>query len=105
MSIYDLLPAPRRTEYLSQSEHIRLKTKLTRALNSGQPLRVLAAVEDALMSWDGKAWPDEWSRWARALEDAYAARVRVEGWGEGPDDPISEPERLRWAKAGRSLLV
>lgn len=99
MSIYDLLPAPRRTEYLSQDEHRRLTAKLTRAERSGQPLKVLAAVEDALMSWSGKAWPDQWSRWARALEDAYSARRR-----ECPDDLITQPELQRWQRAAQEIL-
>ena len=104
MSIYDLIPAAPRVEYLSNDEHRRLKTKLTRAERSGAPLKVLAAVEDALETWSGKAWPDEWSRWARALEDAYRARLRVEAWGEGPDDPMGEPERLRWQRAAQTIL-
>lgn len=99
MSIYDLLPTPPRVEYLSQDEHRRLKTKLTRAERSDNPRKVLAAVEDALMSWRGKAWPDEWSRWARALEDAYQARVRESDQGE-----IIAPELARWQRAAQEIL-
>jgi hypothetical protein len=39
---------------------------------------VLAAVERTLDEWSGKAWPDDWSRWARALDDAYFAFARLD---------------------------
>lgn len=103
-TIHELLPTPPRTEYVSNETHRRLKSQLTRAERSGQPIKVLAAVEAALEGWRGKAWPDDWSRWSRALQDAYQARVRIEAWGEGPDDPISDEERARWASAALRII-
>jgi hypothetical protein len=58
------------TVYIDNATHRRLKSALTRALNSGDPVNVLRAVETALAEWDGKAWPDDWHRWQIALDDA-----------------------------------
>lgn len=54
----------------------RQKARLTRALKiSDQAQRqaaVLAACRDAVQAWDDiGAWPDEWSRWQRALDDQF----------------------------------
>ncbi len=59
------------TEYLSNSEHSKLKARLTRAKNTGHPVAVLEAVEYTLDAWSGKAWPDQWSTWRSALDDAF----------------------------------
>jgi len=59
------------TVYVTNAEFRKQKARLTRAQNRREPLLVLEAVEKTLNEWDGKAWPDDWSRWARALDDAY----------------------------------
>jgi len=64
------------TQYLTKAEHRAERSRLTRAVNSGEPVRTLLAVEHALDTWTGKAWPDDWHRWARALDDAYFEYVR-----------------------------
>lgn len=53
-----------------------LKAKLTRAENSpddvGKGNRVLKAVAENIIAWDEiGAWPDDWHRWQRALDDVY----------------------------------
>jgi hypothetical protein len=51
------------------------KRALTRALNSAPEHRernVLAATRAALAEWQQwGAWPDDWARWQRALDDVY----------------------------------
>lgn len=64
------------TAYVTKSEFTKQKARLTRAVNSGVCERVLEAVEKTLDEWHGKAWPDDWSRWARALDDAYYKYMR-----------------------------
>ena len=53
--------------------HSALKGRLTRAINSGDPDKIMNAVEFALVTWNesGNPWPDQWSRWRNALDDAY----------------------------------
>jgi hypothetical protein len=55
----------------------RQKGALTRAVNSGDPERVVVVCRDAVREWDapGAMWPDEWSRWQRALDDALGRPV------------------------------
>lgn len=66
------------TEYVTKAQFRSQKARLTRAKNSGDPLAVLAAVERTLDEWSGKVWPDDWSRWARALDDAYYAFAQLD---------------------------
>lgn len=73
------------TEYVTKAEFTRQKSRLTRAQNTGDPLAVLVAVEKTLDEWSGKAWPDDWARWARALDDAYFAYVRKDEIVRGVD--------------------
>ena len=52
------------------------RSALTRAVNSGDPRRVRAACAKAVTAWTddedfGGAWPDNWSMWQRALDDAF----------------------------------
>lgn len=47
------------------------KAGLTRAINTGDPMRVRAECARAVAEWrEAGVWPDDWSRWARALSDA-----------------------------------
>lgn len=55
-----------------QRRHRVHKAALTRAINSGEPRKVEDACRAAVREWDEiGAWPDDWSRWQRALDDAY----------------------------------
>ncbi len=54
------------------------KAALTRAIKSKDPERVLLACRAVVHAWseppfDG-AWPDDWARWQRALDDAFGFR-------------------------------
>lgn len=71
-------PAPRQVEYISNADYRRQKAALTRAVNSGDPRRVLATVEKTLGEWRGKAWPDDWNRWRIALEDAAYSALQTD---------------------------
>lgn len=55
---------------LTQQEYRNLKSRLTRAKNSGDPRKVIEEVNRAEAVFEDKGWPDEWSRWTRAREDA-----------------------------------
>lgn len=50
------------------------KAALTRAVNSGDSDKIVVAVTKAVREWGeapfNGAWPDDWSRWQRALDDA-----------------------------------
>lgn len=57
---------------LADREHPRMKAALTRAVNSKSADAVLAACQKAVRAWaTWGAWPDDWSRWQRALDDAF----------------------------------
>ena len=63
-------------EYLSKQEYRRLKSALTRAINSGDQLKVVKACREAREVFNGKAWPDDWNRWANAHQDAVTELQR-----------------------------
>jgi hypothetical protein len=63
-------------EYISNAEYRKQKAALTRAINSGEPRRVIIACERVVEAWRGKAWPDDWHRWNIALGDACFALQR-----------------------------
>lgn len=46
------------------------KSALTRAVNSGDPHKVIEACKKAVREWGNDAWPDDWHRWNIALGDA-----------------------------------
>jgi hypothetical protein len=60
------------TNYLTQAQFRAAKSRLTRAVNSGDPAKVIAEVDRTYAEWnDGDyAYPDDWHRWERALTDA-----------------------------------
>ena len=49
------------------------KSALTRAINSRDPEKVIAAATKAVKEWEGWSygWPDNWHRWNIALSDAF----------------------------------
>jgi hypothetical protein len=65
----------------AKEAHKRLKTMLTRAVSSGDRDRVVLACKAFVDEFDqpGMAWPDDWSTWQRALDDACG------GWPNGTD--------------------
>jgi len=53
------------------------KAALTRARKSGDSDKVVLACAAAVKEWDAiGCWPDDWSTWQIALDDAL-------GWGHG----------------------
>jgi N12 class adenine-specific DNA methylase len=55
------------------------RAALTRAVNSGDPAKVILAAQTAVSEWNqpGMAWPDDWSRWQRALDDVQPWNQRI----------------------------
>jgi hypothetical protein len=49
------------------------KAGLTRAINSKVYDKVVAECKRTIAEWEGLTygWPDDWSRWQRALDDAW----------------------------------
>jgi hypothetical protein len=73
-------------EYISNEEFRKQKAALTRAINSGDPRKVLATVEKTLKAWEHTVWPDDWARWRGALEDAaHAAKYKHDDWELGEE--------------------
>lgn len=61
---------------LTQAEFASLKTKLTRAINSGDQQRICRTVDAALTIFEEKGYPDAWHRWQIAKQDAEWAIQR-----------------------------
>lgn len=73
---------------LSQDEYRRLKTRLTRAENAAQKhggtywAKLEREAAYGLAIFDEQGYPDAWSRWTRALDDArYQQRLASNEWG------------------------
>ena len=49
------------------------RAALTRAVKTGNREKIRAACRQAVAEWNapGAYWPDDWSSWQRALDDAY----------------------------------
>ena len=66
----------------AQAQFTKQKAALTRAVNSGDPDKVKATVKKARDEWDrapfNGAWPDDWSRWQRALDDVLPWNQRIQ---------------------------
>lgn len=55
------------------------KAALTRAVKTGDPEKVAAVCKAAVAEWNEiGAWPDDWSRWQRALDDVLPWHRHVE---------------------------
>lgn len=73
---------------LAAQQGLKLKAALTRAQKKDYPA-VLKVCKDAVAAWNvWGAWPDNWSRWQRALDDAAAKHNQT-----GPREYIY-PSRL-----------
>lgn len=55
---------------LTQNEYKSLKSRLTRAINSQNQQNIIAECNRALAIFEQKGYPDDWSRWERAKDDA-----------------------------------
>lgn len=79
--------------YMTKERYRRDKTRLSRAigrLNRAEGVqdrrreaqRVIGLVDETLRAWDAEdlAWPDDWSRWQRASDDAALIEMRLERW-------------------------
>ena len=64
---------------LTQAEYKTLKSNLTRAINSKNNDRIIKTCNEAERIFDAKGYPDSWSNWERAKEDAEAAKRREAG--------------------------
>ncbi len=68
------------SEYtLTRQELTQLRAALTRAINSKDPHKVIAAVAHAKARFDAVGWPDQWSNWQRAEDDARFQLQRANG--------------------------
>lgn len=65
-------PEPKRIDYERMNRIGRSqKAALTRAVNTGDPEKIAKVCKAAVAEWNEiGAWPDHWSRWQRALDDA-----------------------------------
>ena len=84
---------------LAKKQGAQIKAALTRAEKITEPkLRytaVLAACRLAVKAWERwGAWPDAWSRWQRALDDAFFAYRRTLDIGDRLWDNTSHCPRL-----------
>lgn len=67
------------TRYIDNATYRKQRAALTRAVNSGDPERIKATVIKTVRDWNAGnyAWPDAWSRWQNALDDALPYNARV----------------------------
>lgn len=62
---------------LTQKEYVNLKSRLTRVVNAGDPDKIIAECNSALAIFEDKGFPDNWSNWERARDDAAFAKQRA----------------------------
>ena len=62
-----------------QKQYRNQKAALTRAINSKDQYKIKAAVTKAVREWQQwpGSWPDDWSRWQRALNDTEIGRYQT----------------------------
>lgn len=73
-------PAPRPIDYERMARSRRSqKAALTRAVKTKDPEKVAQVCKAAVAEWDAcGAWPDDWSNWQRALDDALPWHQHVD---------------------------
>lgn len=73
-------PAPRRIDYdRMQKVFPQQKAALTRAVKTGDPGKVALACVAAIRVWNEiGAWPDDWARWQRALDDVLPYNKHID---------------------------
>jgi len=62
---------------LTQAEFVRLKSRLTRVVNSKDNDKIIAECDRAIAIFEEKGYPDNWSNWQRAKDDALFAKQRT----------------------------
>jgi hypothetical protein len=60
-----------------QRQYVQLKSRLTRAINQGQPGKIIDECIAALAIFQATGYPDDWTRWLRAMHDAILKANRV----------------------------
>lgn len=73
------------TDYLAAQKRFRLfKSALTRATNTKDPHKVIAACDAFFAHYeraDSEPFPDDWHRWERARDDArYTLQRQTDPW-------------------------
>lgn len=66
---------------MSATLYLAQKAALARAVKTGDANKIAAACKKAVAEWNEIGyWPDDWSRWQRALNDAlpYWEQVLIE---------------------------
>ena len=61
---------------LTKEEYRRLKGRLTRAINSKNDDKIIAECNYAFSVFEKYGYPDDWSRWKRAKDDALFSKQR-----------------------------
>ncbi|MBA2726512.1 MAG: hypothetical protein H0U53_11020 [Actinobacteria bacterium] len=65
---------------LTNQEYSKSKAALTRAQNSGDNEKLVKVVREAVALFNEKGWPDNWTLWRNALDDAgWSSRCEDEG--------------------------
>ncbi len=67
----------------AQKRFVQFKSALTKAQNTKDPQKVLAACEaffDYYNRAESEPFPDDWHRWERAQDDAKFALQRAQPW-------------------------
>lgn len=69
---------------LTPKEYKGFKARLTIAIKSGDAAKIQAEVRRAMAAFEQKGYPDDWSRWERAADDATfkANRAKSSWFGE-----------------------
>jgi len=65
---------------LTPKEFASLKSSLTRVVNSKDNDKIIAECDRALAIFEEKGYPDNWSNWERAKDDATFAKQRAAKW-------------------------
>ena len=67
------------TKYLTKAQYRAAKSRLTKAIRSGDNQRVIDTVNAQYREWQegNYAYPDDWHRWEIARLDARTAKIRM----------------------------
>ena len=61
---------------LTQAKYRQMKSALTRAINSKDTQKIIRTATEALEYFEEAGYPDDWSRWERAKQDAEWKQAR-----------------------------
>jgi len=65
---------------LTKGEYRGAKSRLTRAQKTNNPETILKVAKKCLALFEEKGYPDDWSNWQRAADDASFAMQRGGGF-------------------------